>query len=131
MCAGKLAEAAHWNLDSWRLKAQQHDLVSGRILFVRVALRLLQGDAAIALYLGQLKTLFGWERLDCRGDIAPTWEIPDVLDMLSVRLRACDFELLVRISETLNDRANLRSLEAFRAWVAAAAVPLETPWPED
>jgi hypothetical protein len=131
MRAGKLAEAERWNREAWRLKARQHDLVSGRILFVRVALRLLQGDAAVGLYLGQLKTLFGWETLDCLGDIAPTWEIPDVLDMLSTRLRARDADLLVQISETLNERANLPSLEGCLAWAAAAAVPLETPWPGD
>jgi len=131
MRAGKLAEAERWNAEAWRLKARQHDLVSGRILFVRVALRLLQGDAAVGLYLGQLKTLFAWETLDCRGDIAPTWEIPDVLAMLSTHLRGRDADLLVQISETLNERANLPSLDGFRAWVAAVAVPLEAPWPGD
>jgi len=130
MRAGQLGEAARWNTEAWRLKAGQHDLVSGRILFVRIALRLLQGDTAVGLYLGQLKTLLGRETLECLGDIASTWEVPDVLAMLRARLPGTDADLLVEISETLNDRGRLPSLRAFAAWRAAAAVPLEAAWPE-
>ena len=83
MRAGKLDEARQWNVESWRLKAGQHDLVSGRILFVRIALRFLAEDRAVSLYLGQLKTLLHRDSLECRADIASTWEIPDVLTMLS------------------------------------------------
>ena len=57
MRAGKLEEAGRWNAEAWRLKAGQHDLTSGRILFVRIALRLLLGDCDVRLHVGQLKTL--------------------------------------------------------------------------
>jgi len=130
-CAGKLEEARRVTAEAWRLRAGRHDMTSARILVVRVALRFLEGGRDVAGYLGQLKTLLGRETLECLGDIAPTWEVPDVLAMLRARLPGTDADLLVEISETLNDRGRLPSLRAFAAWRAAAAVPLETAWPED
>src|SRR5438552_15780483 len=55
MCAGKLDVACQLNAEAWRLKAGRHDLTSGRILVVRVALRFLLGDFDVRLYFGQLK----------------------------------------------------------------------------
>jgi hypothetical protein len=131
MVAGKLAEARQVNAEAWRLKAEHHDLVSGRILFVRVALRFLFGERDVSLYLGQLKTLFGWTTLECHANIAPTWEIPDVLEVLCQKLVPAEAALLVHISETLNDRGHLPRLERLAAWTAAAPMPLEALWPGD
>jgi len=128
--AGKLGAAGQLNAEAWRLKAGRHDLVSGRILFVRIALRFLQDDRDVRLYVGQLKTLLQRASLDCPGDIALIWEVPDVLATLHDRLPAADTGLLGRVVEALNHRARLPALAAFDAWNAAPAVPLEAPWPD-
>lgn len=93
-------------------------------------LRLLGDDRHVRLYLGQLKTLFGRGPLPCLGGIAPTWDIPDVLDTLGERLGAADAELLETLALTLDDRAHRPALDAFGDWTAAPAVPLDVPWPE-
>jgi Pup-ligase protein/Tetratricopeptide repeat len=129
MRAGRLEEAGRWNTAAWHLKAGQHDLTSGRILFVRIALRLQLDDRDVGLYVGQLKTLLGLDPLPCLGDIATTWEIPDVLDMLVERLRTAEADLLETIAATLDHRVNRPLLDAFEVWSAAPAVPLEAPWP--
>jgi proteasome accessory factor A len=130
MRAGKLVEARQFNAEAWRLKAGRHDLVSGRILFVRMALRFLVGDRNVGLYVGQLKTLLHRDALDCPGAIALFWEVPDVLTTLREKLNAADAELFIQAVEALNDRAHLASLDAFEVWNAAPAVPLEVPWPD-
>ena len=130
MRAGKLDEAARWNAEAWACKTGQHDLTSGRILFVRIALRLLAGERDVTLHLGQLKTLLAHGPLECLGDIAPIWEIPDVLQTLREKLPVQDAELLAAIAETLNDRAHLDGLETFRPWRGAPPAELDVPWPE-
>ena len=130
MRAGNLAEAIAVNAEAWRLKSGQHDLTSGRILFVRIALTLLRGKRNARLHLGQLKTLLRREPLTCRGDIADFWDVPDVLAMLCQDLRAADAELLLHLAEALNDRKRRGVLGRFAAWKGARAVPLESPWPD-
>ncbi len=112
------------------VEAGQHDLTSGRILFVRIALRFLLGERDASLYLGQLKTLLQCDPLECLGDIAATWEIPDVLAMLGEALDAGEAELLLRVAAALDDRAGREALDAVEAWIGAAAMPLDAPWPE-
>ncbi len=128
MRAGKFGEATRFNATAWRLKAGRHDLTSGRVLFVRVALRLLLGERDVALYLGQLKTLLGHEPLECHGDISSTWEIPDVLAMLSRNLSPEITDFMSRLVAVLNEQTLLPTLDACDAWASAPAVPLEAPW---
>jgi hypothetical protein len=125
--AGRLDEARRLNAEAWRLKARQHDLTSGRILFVRIALSLLERRDPTP-YIGQLKVLLNVDPLDCFGGIMRTWDIPDVLDMFQARLAPDEAEFLEWVAETLNDRVYLRDLEGCPAWRAAPGVPLEVPW---
>ena len=129
MRARKLNEAVDVNAEAWALKAERHDLTSGRILFVRTALVLLGDFGEPEHYLGQLKTLFAQEQLECFGDIATTWDIPDVLRLLREALWEDEAELMETMAKTLNDRANLVELEELSLWQDAEAVPLEEPWP--
>jgi proteasome accessory factor A len=131
MRAGKLDEARRWNAEAWRLKAGQHDLTTGRILFVRIAIRLLLDDRDVRLYVGQLKTLLERDPLECMGDIATTWEIPDVLEMLDERLRSADADMLGTIAEELSDGANRAVLDTFEVWRTSPAVPLDVSWPAE
>ena len=126
--AGKLDEATRFNAQAWRLKTGRHDLTSGRVLFVRVALRLLLGECDVTLYLGQLKILLGRDPLPCHGDISETWEIPDVIAMLSRNLPPDVGALMAKLADVLNERTLLPTLEACDAWVSAPPVALETPW---
>jgi proteasome accessory factor A len=127
--AGRLDDATRLNADAWSLKAGRHDLTSGRILFVRTALTLLGGGDP-ALYLGQLRSLLARPTLECLGDIAASWEIPDVLHQLANALADDAATLLIELAEVLNDRALLPELEDLPAWRGVPPVPLETPWPE-
>ena len=128
--AGNLAEATDLNVAAWRLKAGQHDLTSGRILFTRVALRLLNRDRDVGLYLGQLKTLLADPALQCHGGIEAIWEIPDVVATLCARLGAEDGDLLTDLAEVLNDRRHLPVLDTYEPWATARPAALEEPWPD-
>ncbi len=116
------------NAEAWGLEAGRHDVTSGRILFVRVALTLLRrGDPA--LYLGQLRTLLAQPTLECLGGIATEWEIPDVLRQLANTLDDAQALLLIELADVLNDRTTLPDLDDFAAWREAAPVSLDVPWP--
>jgi hypothetical protein len=127
--AGKLTEARRLTGEAWRLKGGQHDLTSGRILVVRIALCLLRRHRDVDLYLGQLKTLLSAGPLACPGNITPTWDIADVIGMLRRDLANADAELLVQLVSVLDKRSPLKVLEVFPTWDAAPPLPLETPWP--
>ena len=129
MRAGKLDEAQQMNAAAWELKGiGLHDLTSGRILLVRIALRLLAGDRDVGLYLGQLRTLMSRDDLDYFGNVAPIWNIPDVLTMFRQRIPG-EAALLLGIVRILNERSQLPALDAFDAWRSAQPVPLDVPWP--
>ncbi len=128
MRAAKIDEALALNADAWTLQAGRHDLTSGRILFVRAVLRLLQGCADADLHLGQMKTLLDQETLDPFGDIATTWDIPDVLVMLGDVLPQAEAAMMVDLANTLNDRTLLAGLDRHPAWCRATPMPLETAW---
>lgn len=129
MCAGKLDESARWNAEAWALKAGCHDVTSGRILFVRVALTYLRGHPDADLPLGQLKELLAGGSLPCLGDIAPTWDIGDVLAVLDDVLRPSTSALMVDLAQALNVGGPRSSLERHPAWARAVPTPLDTPWP--
>jgi hypothetical protein len=128
MRAGKLHEAVQLNAEAWRLKHGRHDLTSGRILFVRIALVLLGDFGEVRHYVGQLKSLLRNEPLQCDGDIMPTWDISDVLHMLHQVLWADEAELLEGISDVLND-GGVRDLDQLEMWKEMEAVGLEEEWP--
>jgi hypothetical protein len=131
MRAGNIAESRALNAAAWRLKAGRHDVTSGRILFVRLALRFIGGRGDPRPYVGQLKTLLHLEPLVCFGDVARVWDIPDVIAMLRAVLAPADAELLARLAEALNDPAHLVALDTCDAWRVAPLVSLDEPWPED
>lgn len=128
--AGRLVEARDVNAEAWRLKLGPHDLTSGRILSVRLALDLLLGTPDVELPLGQLKTLLVPGPLECRGGIMAIWDIPDVLEMLAARLPAGDARLLTALVEVLNDYAQLPRLDRCDRWVSASPLSLRIPWPD-
>lgn len=129
--AGRLEEAMRINADAWRLKAGRHDLTSARILFVRIALRLLSGASNVRFYLGQLRSLLNRPVLECLGDIDRSWVVPDVFETVYDELGFADAELLLRLARAFDAHPDLSDLDEAVAWHAATAVPLEAPWPEE
>ena len=127
--AGKFAAAWRSTHEAWRLNAGERDVTAARILVVRIATRLLCGSRDVGFYLGQLKTLLAGGPLVCPGNLTPTWDVPDLTDMLRRRLRCEDAELLVWIVKVIDGAAPLDVLDIFPAWGAAPPVSLEMPWP--
>jgi len=130
MLADRFDEARRINAEAWSLKAGQHDVTSGRILFARVALCWLR-NADASQYLGQLRTLLAQPELPCQGGIDRQWAATDILDQLRSRLSPEEVDLLVAIVAALNEPSKVADLERFDLWHSTVAVPLETPWPND
>jgi hypothetical protein len=129
--AGRLEEAMRVNAEAWRLKADRHDLTSARILFVRIALRLLAGASDVRFYLGQVRSLLDRPFLECLGDIDRSWVVPDVFETVYDELGFAEAELLLRLARSFDAHPDVSDLDEAAAWHAAPAVPLETPWPEE
>ncbi len=132
MLDGQFDEAIRLNAETWKLKANVseggHDLTSGRILFIRIALSYLTGlDASI--HIGQLRTLFQRPDLPCLGDINRRWQAADILDSLRQQLSPEEADLMAALVEVLNDQAKLPELDRFTAWTSQEAVSLDVPWP--
>ena len=130
MLAGQLDEAERMNTEAWSLKAGQHDVTSGRILFARTAIHWLR-NADAPQYLGQLRTLLEQPELPCLGEINPKWDAADVLDRLRSRLTPEKANLLAAIVATLNEPGKVADLERFDLWHSTLAVPLEVRWPDE
>jgi tetratricopeptide (TPR) repeat protein len=130
MLADQLDEARHVNAGAWSLKASQHDVTSGRILFTRIALCWLR-DADASHYLGQLRTLLAQPELPCLGGIDRQWQAADILDHLCSRLPPEKSDLLAAVVAALNEHGKVADLERFDLWHSTLAVPLEVRWPDD
>jgi tetratricopeptide (TPR) repeat protein len=130
MLADRLDEARRVNAEAWSLKAGQHDVTSGRILFARVALCWLR-NADASHYLSQLRTILAQPELSCLGGIDRRWEAPDVLDHLRSRLAPEKADLLAAIVAALNEPGKVTDLERFDLWRSTPALPLELAWPDE
>lgn len=129
MVAGKTDEALSANAHAWTLKAGAHDLTSGRILTVRIALAMLSG-MSFGQYVGQFKTLLNQLELPCLGDIDPVWDPSDGVRYLESKVPADHAALVGDLARTLNDRKLLPELELYADWANQSPVPLTDPWPE-
>jgi tetratricopeptide (TPR) repeat protein len=130
MLADQLDEAERVNAQAWSLKGDQHDVTSGRILFVRIALIWLQNTDATQ-YLGQLRTLLALPELPCLGEIDPQWDAADVLSHLRTRLSTEKADFVTAIVAALNEPRRVIDLEQFEFWRSAAGVSLEELWPKE
>jgi hypothetical protein len=71
---GKLDEAKVLLVRAWQLKSGQHDLTSARVLYVRLAVALLESEPK-EIFVGQLKTLLALESLPDYADVVKVWDI--------------------------------------------------------
>lgn len=133
MLAGKYSEAMKINADAWQLKASccegGHDITSGRILFVRVALSWLTNLKA-NIYIGQLRTLLGYSEIPCFGGIDSYWSVDDIIGYLRTKLNEDQSDFLSVIVEAMNDSKCCDALNRFQLWVATPMVSLDTPLSE-
>jgi tetratricopeptide (TPR) repeat protein len=130
MLANRLEKAAHVNRDAWLKKAGRHDVTSGRILFTRIALCLLQ-ELDARPFLGRLRTLLAQPDLPCMGAITRQWEATDILDELRSRLTLEQADLLAALLAALDDPSRIADLQRFYLWTSTPPVPLEAPWPNE
>jgi tetratricopeptide (TPR) repeat protein len=130
MLADRLDEALHVNREAWSLKAGQHDMTSGRILLIRIALCLLK-NAESNQYIGQLRTLIAQPEIPCLGDIARQWNVADILDKLRSRLSPERLDFLATLAVALNEPIKVTDLNGCAYWRSTLAVPLDVPWPDE
>jgi proteasome accessory factor A len=128
MMGGKTEEALTVNAHAWKSKAGLHDLISARILTMRLALAMLTGMSC-AQYLGQLKTLLLQPALPCLGDIDPIWDPSDVLRFLQSRLTPGQTLSICILARVLNHQRLVPALERWGGWARQPAVPLADSWP--
>ncbi|MBL4826186.1 MAG: tetratricopeptide repeat protein [Spongiibacteraceae bacterium] len=127
MMQGKLQEALRCNTRAWELSGGRIDVITGRILLIRVALCWL-GDEEPCLYLGQLKTLLAAESLPLLGGIAREWRADDVIDYLRASLTQEQSRLLAVLVAVLNNVEEGSQLEGFSLWKTRVPVALDVQW---
>jgi len=124
----KLNEAKELLARAWRLKTGQHDLTSARLLFVRLAIAMLEAQPS-GPFLGQLRTFLELESLADHADVAKIWDISDFIEHLGRRLSPESSDLLTALAAALNDRGTLSDLGRVTEWSSQPPLQLETPWP--
>jgi len=121
---GKLDEARLRLTHAWQLKYGRHDLTSGRLLFVRVALALLELQPT-KVFVGQLKTLLMQESVPDHADVARTWDIVCLIESLRPKLPPAGADFLEALADVLNDRKGLPRLDQFPLWQDCNPQPLD------
>jgi hypothetical protein len=125
---GKLDETKALCARAWGLKSGRHDITSCRILFIRVAIALLEAQP-VTPYAGQLKMLLSGAPLEATGPVATAWDMASFLESLRPELPASDAAFLESLLAGLNDRTKVADLDHFPAWRDLAPVPLDALWP--
>jgi len=126
---GRFTAARRVAAEAWQLAAGRNDLVSARVLVVRIAAGWLGRKRDVALQLGQLKMLAAGGTPRCPSGIAAAWHVVDVIETLRRKLPYAEAELVVQLVKVLDRRARPDALDFFPAWTSAAPVRLDTPWP--
>ena len=121
MVMGAAREAEEHLREAWRLVAGEADRFAARTLFLRAALAETRRDNA-ALYLGQLKTVFG------QGIQPMPSRNTTVREHLQQSLAAEQFALFDAIYAAINEPDGLVSLHTLPAWQAIQPRPLDEPW---
>ena len=116
---GKLEEAKHHLAHAWELKTGQHDITSARILFVRLAVAMIESQPADP-FLGPLKALLSGAPLGDFADVTSTWDIGCFVERLRPQLSEGGAELLAALAAGMNERGKLADVERFPGWRDAA-----------
>lgn len=125
---GRSAEARELVRRAWQHEPIRRELTGARILTIRVALAIVDGEDA-APFVGQLKTLLAAWPLSNDASVDLRWQMGPVLDALERRLEPEAVTLLRAIVCAMNGDRPIASLASAPRWDATPAEPLETPWP--
>jgi WD40 repeat protein/Flp pilus assembly protein TadD len=120
---GKLPEAKSLCAEAWSRKRGRHDVTSARILFVRLAIALLEKEP-IAPYVGRLKMLVG-TALDTEGDVSPRWDMDAFFDCLRPKMSVREVEFLKAVVAAMNDPATVADLDVFVEWRDTSLAPAD------
>ena len=119
---GEVARAWELAERSMRLSIAQPNRIMAQPLFCAAAILLLQNkDASIPL--GQLKRLFAY------GINHVNWVITALLEVLDDQLSPDSGKLMRDISIAINDKSQLKLLEANPLWNAVKPIAFNTEWP--
>jgi len=127
---GKLAEAKSLLARAWQLKYGRHDLTSTRLLFVRLAIALLEFQP-VEVFVGQLKNLLALESLPDHAEVVKVWDITCFIESLRPKIPPDAGDFLTALVSAMNDRTNLADLDRFPEWRNQPPIPLDTPWPNE
>ena len=124
---GKLAEAKSLLARAWQLKRGQHDLTSTRILFVRLAIALLELQP-VEVFVGQVKNLLALESLPDHAEVVKVWDITCFIESLRPKIPPDAGNFLTALVSAMNDRTKLADLDRFPEWRTQPPIPLDAPW---
>jgi len=127
---GKLAEAKSLLARAWQLKCDRHDLTSTRLLFVRLAIALLESQT-VEVFVGQLKNLLALESLPDHAEVVKVWDITCFIESLRPKIPPDAGNFLTALVSAMNDRTKLADLDRFPEWRTRPPVPLDAPWPNE
>jgi len=127
---GKLAEAKSRLARAWQLKRSQHDLTSTRLLFVRLAIALLELQP-VEVFVGQLKNLLALESLPDHAGVVKVWDITCLIESLRPTIPPDADNFLTALVSAMNDRTKLVDLDRFPEWRNQTPIPLDAPWPNE
>lgn len=125
---GRIDEARREVTRAWSETGSQYDVTSARILTVRLAIALVDGEPA-ALFAGQLKNLLAIDPMPDYAGVDRQWRLDRMLALLTSRLEADSIALLRAIGDIANGQRPLHGLETLPMWRDASSRSLDEPWP--
>jgi tetratricopeptide (TPR) repeat protein len=124
----QISEAKKRLTRAGQLKSGQHDLTSARILFVRLAVALLDLEPAES-FVGQLKILLSRGLTPDFSGVSQTWDVAFFTEHLRPLVSPDSADLLTAIAQALNETSDLASLNRFPIWQAQPSLPVDIPNP--
>jgi len=125
---GKLAQAKSMLASLWQLRCSRHDVTGTRLLFVRLAIALLELQP-VEVFVGQLKNLLALESLPDHAEAWKAWDIACFVESLRPKIPPDAGDFLTALVSAMNDRTKLAGLDRFPEWRNQPPIPLDTPWP--
>ena len=111
----KLDEARQDLARAWLLKRGRHDITSARILFIRLAVAMMESSPE-GEFIGKLKSLVGGGPLAVTGGVVVKWDIDYFIKFLQTRLTPGKSEFVTAVASALNEPGRVSDLNRFPEW---------------
>ena len=115
---------------AWQLTSRRRDLTSTRMLFVRLAIALLEFQP-VEVFVGQLKNLLALESLPDRAEAWKACDITCFVESLRPKIPPDAGNFLTALVSAMKDRTKLAEVDRFPEWRNRPPIPLDTPWPNE